>query len=172
MDFFEVVNKRCSYRGEFELTEIPEADLNKILEAGIKAPSGKNGQTTYFLVVTDSDLLRGLNDIFPHKGISTAPAIIVVLSTYKEVYQDTAFELQDYSAAVENMLLAVTALGYATVWTDGETKGSGRQEKITRLLNIPGNYTVQALLPIGIPVTDGKQAPKMPMQQRVFYNKF
>lgn len=127
MEFFEVIEKRYSYRGAFKDQPVPKEDLVKIVEAAVKAPSGLNRQTCGFVVVTEPALRAKLNEIFPHQGIASAPAVIVALSSYKEVYKGKAFEIHDYAAAVENILLAVTALGYATVWTDGETADGDRQ---------------------------------------------
>lgn len=172
MDFFEAVEKRYTYRGAFSEQEIPEADLRKILDSAIRAPSGLNRQTTGFVAVTDPELRSRLGAVFPHKGIATAPVIVVVFTEYAEVYQGTAFELQDYSAAVENILLAVTALGYATVWTDGETHAPGRQNAIAELLNIPQGKTVRCVLPIGIPLSPGRQMGKKHFEKRVHFNKF
>lgn len=42
MEFFDVVKSRGSYRGEFLPVEVTEEDLNQILDAGIRAPSGYN----------------------------------------------------------------------------------------------------------------------------------
>lgn len=167
MDFFEAVEKRHSYRGEFKDQPIPKEDLVKMMEAAIKAPSGLNHQTSGFVVVTDPKLRAGLSEIFPHKGLATAPAVIVALSSHVEAYKGKAFEIQDYAAGVENLLLAVTALGYATVWTDGETADGDRAERIAKLLDIPAGQTVRALLPVGLPVEAGRQREKKPLNERV-----
>lgn len=167
MDLFEAIAKRYSYRGEFKNQEIPKADLLKIMEAGVVAPSGLNGQTTSFIVVTDAAARAKLNEIFPHKGIGSAPAVLVVTTRHKEVYAGTAFEIQDYAAAVENILLAVTALGYATVWTDGETMMEGRPEKTAKLLGVPAGETVRAIMPIGVAAAPGTQKEKKPVAERV-----
>ena len=53
MEFFETVQKRHSYRGAFWDKPIPDADIRRILQAGISAPSGYNAQTTRFAVVTE-----------------------------------------------------------------------------------------------------------------------
>lgn len=167
MDFFEVIEKRHSYRGEFKDQPIPKEDLVKIIEAAIKAPSGLNQQTCGFVVVIDPDLRAKLSEIFPHRGIASAPAIIVALSSYKEAYKGKAFEIHDYAAAVENLLLAVTALGYASVWTDGETADGGRQARIAKLLDVPDDQTVRALLPVGVPLEAGRPKEKKPLSERV-----
>lgn len=167
MDLFEAMAKRFSYRGEFKNQEIPKDDILKIMKAAIHAPSGLNTQTTNFVVVQDAAVRAKLNEIFPHKGIGSAPVVLVVTTKRVEVYKDTAFELQDYAAAVENILLAVTALGYATVWTDGETMIDDRPSKVAKLLNVPAGETVRALLPIGVPTATGTQKEKKPLEERV-----
>lgn len=60
MDFFEAIEKRYSFRGEYKAQAVSEKDMRKILDAGIRAPSGRNGQTTSFIAVTDKDLLKKL----------------------------------------------------------------------------------------------------------------
>ena len=51
------------------------------------------------------------------------------------------------------MLLAVTALGYATVWLDGALRKDGLAERIGEVLNVPKDKIVRILLPLGIPNT-------------------
>jgi nitroreductase len=63
MDLFEVVNKRLSYRGEFRDINIPKNDLIKIVDTGLKAPSGKNLQTTEFVIIDDEEILKIIKDL-------------------------------------------------------------------------------------------------------------
>ena len=58
MDLFTAIEKRHSYRGEFEKTKIPEEHLRKIVHTGITAPSGCNAQTTYFIIINDDELIE------------------------------------------------------------------------------------------------------------------
>lgn len=174
MEFFEVIDKRFSYRGEFEDTPVPREDLIKIVTAGTKAPSAGNLQTQSFLVVTDKEIRAKIAEICPHKGISTAPALILLVSQRQELGPDKiSFELKDYGAAAENVLLAIAALGYASLWTDGETSMlPGRQEKLSALLGIPEDRTIRAVLPVGIPKTPGKQPPRKPFDELVKFEKY
>ena len=80
MEFFDVIKNRGSYRGEFEKADIPQEDLRRILDAGIRAPSGYNLQTTTFYAVTNETLRHALAEIFPTKAVKTAPVIVVVTS--------------------------------------------------------------------------------------------
>ena len=56
MEFFDVVKNRGSYRGEFLPEAVRDEDLERILDAGIRAPSGYNLQTTSFIAVKDARL--------------------------------------------------------------------------------------------------------------------
>lgn len=167
MDFFEVVQRRHSYRGEFLQQPIPQEDVHRILDAGIRAPSGHNRQTTRFLVVQSSALRKGISEIYPHKGIASAPVHIIILSRHEETFKGKAFEVQDYSACMENILLAITACGYASVWIEGALLDDGRAERMCALLDVEAGWTLRAVLPVGIPVSEGTQAEKLPFEERV-----
>ncbi|MHC4951653.1 MAG: nitroreductase family protein, partial [Planctomycetota bacterium] len=53
MDLFEAIKKRHCYRGGFTDAAVSREDLTKIVQAGLEAPSGKNCQTTRFVIVDD-----------------------------------------------------------------------------------------------------------------------
>lgn len=167
MEFFEVIRRRHSYRGEFMPGDMPQEDLRLILDAGIRAPSGHNRQPTRFIAVIDKDMREAVRAIYPHKGIASAAAHIVVLSRYEETHNGKAFEVQDYSACIENILLAATALGYASVWIEGAILDDGRAGKMAKLLDVQAGWTVRAILPLGRPKAEGTQAEKLPFDERV-----
>ena len=152
MDFFETVTRRGSYREAFLPDAVPQADLVKILDAGLRAPSGRNQQTTCYVVVTDPATRAAIAEIVPTTAVKTAPAIIVPFSEFHQ-FKDNgfSFEIEDYAASVENVLLAITALGYASVWIDGKTKIDNNAEKLQKLLNAPEGKHVRAIIPVGKP---------------------
>jgi len=118
MDLFDAINKRVSYRGAFKDLVVPKSDLIKIIDAGLKAPSGKNLQTSEFIVIDDEEILKIIKLLFPDRiYIKTANALIICLidKNPDKVLEEHHFQIEDCAAAVENMLLAITALGYATV---------------------------------------------------------
>ena len=170
MDFFDVIEKRCSYRGEFLDTPIPDEDMRRIMEAGIKAPSGHNLQTTSFIVVTDPQLRQHLASILPTKATKTAPAFIVALSEAKpSPGSNLCFAVEDYAAAVENILLAITALGYGAVWLDGMTREASKSETIRELLHIPAEKYLHTIIPLGRPKEPFHYVKKQPLEERVTY---
>lgn len=172
MDLFTAIEKRHSYRGEFEKTKVPEEHLRQIIDTGLAAPSGCNGQTTYFIMVDDDNLMESLRGIITNNAIQTAPNAIVVFSEHREVFEGMSFEKEDYSAAVQNMLLAITSLGYASVWIDGAIRSENKAEQIAKLFGIPEKYTVNVVLPIGIPVETKQQPEKKPFEERAWFNGY
>ena len=172
MDIFEALSSRYSYRKEFSNGKIPDENIRRIVAAGLKAPSGCHCQSTSFVIVTEDSLREKIAEILPSKVTRTAPVILVILTEEIVTPTGQTFELEDYGAAVENILLAVTALGYATVWLDGMLKLDGKAEKIHRLLSVPQEKTVRAILPIGVPKETGVPREKKSWEERVVYNKF
>jgi len=171
MDVFEAINKRYSYRGPFRDVPVPREHLRKIVEAGIRAPSGKNAQTTSFVIVDDPVLIRQIAALFENKPVcSTAKAMIVCVTDPRPVMGDVSFHVEDCAAAVENILLAITALGYATVWIDGALRYNRIAERIGELLGIPSDRIVRVLLPLGVPAEPGTQREKLPFEQRAWFN--
>lgn len=172
MDVFEAVTKRYSYRGSFADQPVPREDLVKIVLAGIHAPSGKNEQTTSFVIVDDPELLRRIAEIVNRPAANSAKAMIVSVIDPRPVIGDVSFAVEDYSAAVENMLLAVTALGYATVWLDGALRRDGIAGKIGALLGVPQGKNVRVLLPLGVAANPGVQKEKHPFEKRAWFNRY
>lgn len=171
MDLFEAIAKRYSYRGEFTDAPVPREDLKKIVQAGIQAPSAKNEQVTSFVIVDDPERLGEIARIVDRPVCHTARAMIVCVSDPRPVFGQLSFSAEDRAAAVENMLLAVTALGYATVWLDGVLRRGGIAERIGKLLGVPEPLTVRILLPLGVAATPGSQAGKLPFDRRAWFNR-
>ena len=171
MDIFEALSSRYSYRKEFSNGKIPDENIRRIVAAGLKAPSGCNCQSTSFVIVTEDSLREKIAEILPSKVTRTAPVILVILTEEIVTPTGQTFELEDYGAAVENILLAVTALGYATVWLDGMLNWMEKQ-KNPQLLSVPQEKTVRAILPIGVPKETGVPREKKSWEERVVYNKF
>lgn len=172
MDVFEAIAKRHSYRGAFLDRPIPREDLVKIVEAGVHAPSGKNEQTTSFVIVDEPELLRQLAEIINRPVCQTAKAMIVCVIDPRPVFGEISFAVEDCAAAVENMWLAITALGYATVWLDGALRVDRVAERVGELLGIPPGRQVRVVLPLGVAAEPGVQKEKLPFDRRAWFNRW
>jgi nitroreductase len=175
MDVIEVIKKRYSYRGAYKNTLVPRKEQKKIMEAGLAAPSGCNKQTTSLIGIDEPKSLDSIMSILKRNGFDgrNAPAGICVLTQRTIAYDDVYCNVQEYSAAIENMLIAVTALRYASCWIEGQvTADTETQKQIANMLNIPADYTVIAFLPVGIPETEGERPQYKAFSQRACFNTF
>lgn len=174
MDVFDAIEKRRSYRGKYKPDPVPVSDLEKIMRAGLAAPSGCNKQTTSLIAVDDPEILARLKGVIDPPVAETAPAAICVLTRRINAYRDKCFAVQDYSAAIMNMLLAVTALGYRSCWFEGHITDDDRIcDRIAEILNVPEGYELVCFLPVGIPADeDGDPPRKMPFGERAWFNGF
>ena len=175
MDLFEAVANRHSYRGPFTAREVDADDLRKIVQAGLDAPSGMNKQTTSFVIVNDPDLVSQIAGMHEsNKAFRQAKAFIVctIDAEPEAIYAGCHFQVEDCSAAVENMLLAITATGYAAVWIDGWLRPEGRAEAIGKLLGVPDDKVVRIILPIGVPEYPVRGPEKKPFDQRAWFNSY
>jgi nitroreductase len=172
MDLFDAIANRYSYRGGFTDAPVPRDDLAKIVQAGIQAPSGNNQQTTSFVVVDDPRLLGQIAEMIPRPVCATARAMIACVIDPRPAAGTTSFAVEDCAAAVENMLLAVAALGYATAWLDGVLRRDDLAGRIGRLLNVPPDKSVRVLLPLGVAAAPGQQKEKLPFAARAWFNRW
>lgn len=175
MEFFETVIERHSYRGPFTDQDISADELCKIVQAGLDAPSGMNKQTTSFVIVDDPDLVSQIAEMHQaNKAVNQAKAFIVCLmdADPEPIYEGHHFQVEDCSAAVQNMLLAIAAGGYASVWIDGWLRTAGHAETIAKLLGVPGDKVVRIILPIGVPKYPVRGPEKRPFDQRAWFNSY
>jgi len=163
MDLFEAIEKRASVR-ELEPADIPDADLNRILDAGRRAPSGYNRQPFEFIVIRDPKSLRKLAQ--SQACIADVNTAIAVVSS-PEV---SKYWLEDLSAATENMLLAITALGYATVWIEGRILP--HEQELKQMLGVPDAVRLMVVLPVGRATGPVAQKEKRPLEQVVYRERY
>jgi len=178
MDVFTTIKNRTSYRGSYKDTIVPREDLIQIMEAGLAAPSGCNKQTTSLIAVDDAGILRKLQKVMGLPNAATAPAMICVLTQRIVAYKDGSgndrcYATHDYSAAIENMLLAIVALGYQSCWYEGhitDADAIGRQ--MADILAVPDEYDLVCLLPVGVADQPVRHAEKRPFLERAWLNGF
>ena len=173
MDAITSMMTRRSYRGKYLDERVPREHLRAILEAGLAAPSGCNKQTTSLIAVDDPQVLRKLHTVIDLENAKTAPAWICVLTERIIAYRDKCFAVQDYSAAIQNLLLAIVDLGYETCWYEGHITDAdqiGRQ--MADILGVPQNMELVCLLPVGVAAQERTRREKKPFAERAFFNAY
>ena len=142
MDALEAIRKRRSVR-EYTGEAIPRDNLEQIVDAGRLAATGSNMQPWDFIIVTEKEMIEQLK--VAAKWMEKAGAIIAVVMD-----PSSRWWVEDGAAAVENMLIASTALGYGSCWLEGYTLP--REEEFKKLLEVPDHKRLLTLVPIGVPV--------------------
>ncbi len=161
MDTFDAIHNRHSVRS-FTGEPLPKEALEKIVDAGRLAASGNNLQPWDFIVINNKDTFAYLAQ--STDWIANAGAVIAVVMD-----PASRWWVEDGAAAVENMLLAATALGYGGCWLEGVTIEREAEYKV--LLNVPQRKRLFTLLPLGEPAEISVKEKK-PLDQVLHWAKF
>lgn len=161
-DVLTAIKTRTSVR-QFDATKtVSDEQIEKILRAGMAAPSAMNRQPWAFVVVKDKAQLARLAEKLPNSRVGNgAPLAVVVCGALDNGLPGRGKEywIHDCSAASENILLAAHGLGLGAVWT-GVYPGEERVAIVREILAIPENYMPLNVIPIGYPAESPKPKDK------------
>lgn len=164
-EVMENIKTRRSCRS-FTDQSICKEDLDRILEAGIYAPSGMNRQTWQFTVLRKKEnirkLARTVADVLGRGADYDFydPVVFVLVSNERENPNGAA----DVACALENMFLAAHDVGIGSCWIN-QLKEICDEKEIRELLDsygIPENHVVWGCASLGYPAGPAKEAVKNP----------
>jgi len=171
MDFYEAVKRRRSYR--VYKSNMPEDDMvNRIINAARLAPTWANMQGMHYIVVKDPETVKRVwKAVGQTKKFVGAPMYIVGVISESGSGKNTNgikyFPL-DCGICFEHLILAATAEGLATCWI-----GWFNEVKVKEILEIPEDFRVMVLTPLGYPVKEkGEVIDRKPFEEIVHYDKF
>jgi nitroreductase len=148
------IRKRRTIR-HFTGGQISDEQIETLLEAAMSAPNRLNRQPWHFVVIRDKKLQTRLaNFLGLHPYLEKAPVLIAVAARPE---LSTTW-MMDVSAAIENMLIAATAVGLGTAWV-GEPDSmvwTMAEEVLRDALHIPEELGVRipALIAVGYPAQE------------------
>lgn len=146
----DVILSRRSIR-RYTDERVSDADVVRLLEAGMAAPSSRNLKPWHFVPVTSRETLDRLAEAHPHgKMLFEATAAIAVCG---QIDISPDYWIQDCSAATENILIAAAALGLGSCWLGCHPREE-RIEAIGSILGIPGDIGILSLIAIGHPAEE------------------
>ena len=157
MKLLEAMLSRRSIR-EYNGKEIDDDILNSILEAGLLSPSSRNLCPVELITVKDKDMLHKLakSKTAGSDMLKNAYCAVVVIgdSSKSDVW------VEDCSLSMIYMQLRATELGVANCWIQCRNRisqqKSGNSDSLSsgtfvrQLLGIPDNYSVLAILSLGM----------------------
>ena len=199
MEFYEVIEKRRSIR-QFADGEISREVLERILNAGLKAPSSNHQRRWELVTLTNKEIIRSIAKIvkpypcritdpkspqqemfkiaYPRQRSMIEESSCVVLPYFKIKYDPKEFRndygLMDYGAAwtlVENILLAATAEGLGSVVHIPVKK---EPEQIREFMKVPAGYYLPTLIMLGYAVKNAELPAqvKATAENKVRWNKW
>jgi nitroreductase len=141
MEVFDAIRTLLAVR-QYQDRPVPEATVQRIVEAARLTGSGMNAQPWHFIVVQERETLRQLGRL-ARSGpyVAEAPLAVVVA-----VDRDSRFALSDGSRAIQSMMLAAWADGVGSNWV-----GFTGMEDVRALLKVPAVLDVVAIVPFGYP---------------------
>lgn len=164
MDTISTIMARRSVR-TYEPAAIPDEDLRTILEAARQAPSAANRQPLHFVVVRDSELKRQVANACSQQHWLAQADVIVVGAAFPS--QSSKWYSVDAAIALQNLVLAATALGYGTCWI-----GAFAEDAVKEVVGLPEDARVVALTPVGKPADRPAARPRKPADQIFSWNRY
>jgi len=148
METWDAIRARRNVR-QYTDQPIAREDLERICEAGRRAPSAGNGQPWNFVVVTDRAQLIELAKVWEPGGrhIAQSSATIALAAREPEDERQRGLMLYDFGQATANMMLAAADLGIGS----GHSAVSDQQQA-QRVLGFPDGYLAVYLIGLGYPV--------------------
>jgi nitroreductase len=195
-ELFAVINAQRACRRFDSDIPVPDADVERILDAAVHAPSAENTQPWRFVVVRDAPtrhdlaawwtetwqaggsqyarqvaddtMYADLEQAVGRGGFAAAPVVVVVCADTEAVLD--VFLASSIYPATQNLLLAANALGYGSCLTTGLTLFG--VERVRERLGLPEKITPMAAVYIGKSAVKLKPPRRKPMHNITFREKF
>lgn len=146
MQTWEAIISRRNIR-DYTDERIPREHLERVLDAGRRAPSSQNWQPWDFVVVTDRDRLRRLSEVWQGAGhVARSAATIALVAPVPTDERHRDFAQYDLGQATMSIMLAATDLGIGTGHASVRDQALAR-----RLLELPEDRFCAYLLALGYP---------------------
>jgi len=146
MEAWDAIRARRNVRSYLP-DRISDGDLDRIADAGRRAPSASNRQHWDFVIVTDPGQLQELSTVWQGaRHIASAPAAIALVVREAADDRTRVIDQYDLGQATMAMMIAATDLGIGT----GHSS-VGDQQKARAILGVPDDHVVSYLLGIGYP---------------------
>ncbi len=171
MNLDKAIKERHSAR-KFKTRKPDWRKILKALESATKAPTAGNIPTVKFILVENKEKIEELAQAATQSFITTAHYVIVVCSDPKlcrRSYGERAekYFRQQAGAAIQTLFLKLTDLGLSTCWV-----GAFSDTTVRRILRIPDDIEIEAIMPIGYEMIKTKQRAKPRLDTCLFFHKW
>jgi nitroreductase len=170
VDIYEAIRLRKSVR-DFTDREVPEAVIQRLIEAARIAPSASNRQEWRFVTVRKPGTRKAISEAaFGQSHVAQAPVVLVccaetdlhVMACGQQCYP------MNVSIAMTHIILCAAAEGLGTCWI-----GAFNENQVKKILGIPEAIRVVALLPLGYPIDPApEEKNRLPLEHILKYERW
>lgn len=130
--------------------KIDKETIQKILAAGMSAPSARDERPWEFIVVENPETLKDMAQLTPYAGmLANAPLGMVICANTKQ-HLNMEYDSQDCAAVTENMLVEANYLGIGTCWLGGYPN-QDRLDNISNYFKLPEHIQPMWMISFGYP---------------------
>ncbi|MBS5802228.1 MAG: nitroreductase family protein [Brachyspira sp.] len=164
-----IIFKRRSIR-RFETRPVEPEKVERILKAGMQAPSAHNLQPWEFLVITEQEKRDAVSKMSPWACmVAKAPVTIIVIG-HQENKDMEKYLPQDLGACTENILLQIAAEGLGGCWM-GFYPDEDRVNSVRKYFNLPEDRIPFSVIALGYSPDENRFVDRSDMS-RVHYNRW
>lgn len=155
----------------FEDKDVEAEKIERILKAGMQAPSAHNLQPWEFIVVKNKETREKISEMSPYANpAKNANTAIIVLADMDRVKKEDLWWQQDISACIENMLIQSVEEELGAVWL-GFYPMEDRVKGLKELFNLPDNIIPFSVIALGYSERENKFVDRYD-SSRVFFETY
>ena len=171
METWDAIRARRATK-EYDDTPLAESDLERILEAGRRAPSSGNNQRWDFILIRDREQLERISHVWPGAAhIANAAAAVGLVAPFDDDFRLTASINYDLGQAAMSMMIAASDLGIGS-----RTASVQDYELASEVLGLPEDKRLTWLLGLGHPgdrpLKPIKNPARRPLEEVVHHDRW
>ncbi|MFI3267183.1 MAG: nitroreductase family protein [Rikenellaceae bacterium] len=167
----ELIMTRSSVRS-YTSQKVETDKIEKLLKAGMAAPTAGNKQPWEFVVISEREILDSIPPIIPGAHMAAKAQVAIAVCGLPNKALVPEYWIQDCSAVTENILLAAHAMGLGAVWCGAYPNNEiDKVGKMQNLLSLPEDVYVLSVIVLGYPDSEPVIKDKWE-PAKVHYNKY
>lgn len=169
MELYEGLITRRSIR-KYLPKDVEYEKLEKIIKAGMYAPSAVNKQPWHFIIFKNQETKNKIAEIHPNGSMIKEASAGILICFDENLQHDKGYGPIDCAAATQNMLLAAHSLGLGAVWI-GIYPRQNRIDAMKEIFNLPDNIQAFSIVAVGYPA-ENKETPDRFKKERIHFEKW
>jgi nitroreductase len=172
MDLDKAIKERHTTRN-FKKNKVPNyKDIIEAIEAARQCPLAGNHPAIKVILVSDKEKIKQLAEASQQDFIADVSYAAVFCSDKKFLtknYYERAhmYSRQQAGAAIQNFLLKLTDLKLQSCWV-----GAFSDETVKRILAIPDQVDIEAIIPIGYELGKARKIEKPELDSMLFFDTY